>query len=202
MHGFRFKLTGAATLGLAVVLAVCSRGATGGAPAPSPVRGRAIGGADTVVLLGEPQIIDTLPAVEPGRFDTGKMWTFEDPPLDYFQQEYGFRPTARWLEHVRLAALRLPDCTASFVSPNGLVMSNHHCAREGATAVTRPGEDLLTNGFYAATQADERRVPNLYVDQLVVIRDVTSEIQAAIPAGASEQQQGAARDHRIEAVGA
>src|SRR5574341_1347917 len=200
MHGFRFKLTGAATLGLAVVLAVCSRGATGGAPAPSPVRGRAIGGADTVVLLGEPQIIDTLPAVEPGRFDTGKMWTFENPPLDYFQQEYGFRPSAEWLERMRLAALRLPNCTASFVSPGGLVMSNHHCAREAATAVSRAGEALLTSGFYAATPADERRVPDLYVDQLVVIRDVTEDVQAAIPTTGSEEEQVAARDQRIEEV--
>ncbi|MBI2614575.1 MAG: S46 family peptidase [Gemmatimonadetes bacterium] len=184
-----------------VWLSACARGATGGAPAPGPARGQVVvSGGDTIVLIGPPTVVDTLPAVAPGRFDTGKMWTFENPPLDYFQQEYGFRPSAQWLERVRLAALRLPNCTASFVSPNGLVMSNHHCARESATAVSQEGEDLLTNGFYAATQADERRVPDLYVDQLVVIRDVTAEVQAGIPATGPEEQQVAARDQKIEEV--
>src|SRR3990172_12073310 len=200
MHVFRFGLPGAAALALVVSLSACSRGAPGGPPAPPPARGQPVGGADTIVLLGEPQVIDILPAVEPGRFDAGKMWTFENPPLDYFQQEYGFRPSAEWLEQVRLATLRLPNCTASFVSPSGLVMSNHHCARESATAVSQQGEDLLTNGFYAATQADERRVPDLYVDQLVVIRDVTAEVQAGIPATAPEEQQVEARDQKIEEV--
>jgi hypothetical protein len=181
-------------------LAACSGGAAP-ATAPTPVAGQA-GRGDTIMLIGQPLVLDTLPAVEAGRFDTGKMWTFESAPLDYFQQEYHFRPTPQWLDHARLAALRLPDCTASFVSPNGLVMSNHHCARESATAVSRPGEDLLANGFYAATQADERKVPDLYVDQLVVIRDVTAEVQAGIPAGAPEEQQVAARDRKIEEVGA
>jgi hypothetical protein len=200
MHGYLSKLLRASGLGLLLWLAACSGGA---APrtVPTPVAGQAARG-DTIMLIGQPQVVDTLPAVEAGRFDAGKMWTFENAPLDYFQQEYHFRPTTQWLDHVRLAALRLPDCTASFVSSNGLVMSNHHCARESATAVSKPGEDLLTNGFYAATQADERKVPNLYLDQLVVIRDVTDEVQRGIPTGASEQQQVAARDQRIEEVGA
>ena len=133
-----------------------------------------------------PPAVDT---VQPGRFDTGKMWTFENPPLDYFQKEYGFTPAPAWLEHVRLAALRLPNCSASFVSASGLVMSNHHCAREAATAVSHPGEDLLTSGFYAARTEDERRVPDLYVDQLVSLRDVTQDVTTAgTPADAAAEQ--------------
>jgi Peptidase S46 len=190
-------------LGLALSLFACA--SPGPAPAPVPARAPApaparAGGRDTLVLMGTPTVIDTLPVVEAGRFDTGKMWTFENPPLDYFQQAYHFRPTPQWLDHVRLAALRLPDCSASFISPNGLLMSNHHCARESETAVQRPGEDLLANGFYAATQADERRVPDLYVDQLVQIKDVTAEIQSAMSPGQSDQQQVAARDHMIDQV--
>ena len=197
----QFDMAGAAALVLVASLVACSSGTTGGPPAPAPARGQpVVSGGDTIVLIGPPTVMDTLPAVEAGRFDTGKMWTFENPPLDYFQQAYGFRPSAEWLERVRLAALRLPNCTASFVSPNGLVMSNHHCARESATAVSREGEDLGTNGFYAATPADERRVPDLYVDQLVVIRDVTVDVQAGIPARASEEEQVAARDQKIEEV--
>ncbi len=199
MHSSWFGLRPLAAFAVAASLFACAHGAPAGAPAPA---GGPRAAGDTIVLIGPPQVIDTLPAVEPGRFDAGKMWTFENPPLDYFQQEYHFRPTAQWLDRVRLAALRLPNCTASFVSPNGLVMSNHHCARESASAVSREGEDLLTNGFYAATPADERRVPDLYVDQLVVIRDVTAEVQAGIPGTGTEQQQVAARDQKVEEVGA
>lgn len=142
--------------------------------------------------------VDT--TIQPGRFDTGKMWTFENPPLKYFQEEYGFTPTADWLKRVRLAALRLPNCSASLVSPTGLVMSNHHCAREAATAVSQPGEDLIASGFYATRPEDERRVPDLYVDQLVEIRDVTQEIVGAGAGAGGEEAQVAARDAKIEEV--
>lgn len=155
---------------------------------------------DTVVFMGPATAVEALPAVEPGRFDTGKMWTFENPPLDYFQEAYTFRPGPDWLNRVRLAALRLPNCTASFVSPGGLVLTNHHCARESATAVSREGEDLLTNGFLAQQPEDERRVPGLYVDQLVEIRDVTADIQSALDPRLTEEQQVAARDAHIEDV--
>ena len=63
-----------------------------------------------------------------GRFDNGRMWTFEAPPVDYFEEAYGFRPDDAWFERARLGALRIPSCSASFVSPNGLVLTNHHCA--------------------------------------------------------------------------
>jgi hypothetical protein len=124
------------------------------------------------------------------------MWLFENPPLTYFQEAYGFTPSPEWLKRARLSALRLPNCSASFVSPNGLVMSNHHCAREGASAVTKPGEDLLTNGFYAATQQDERKAPDLYVDQLVEIRDITKEVETA-SVGGNEEAQVEAQQQKI-----
>lgn len=190
--------------GLALWLLACSSAAP--APAPAPARAPASEARapaprrDTLVIMGQPTVIDTLPTVEAGRFDTGKMWTFEHPPLDYFRQAYGWRPTQQWLDHVRMAALRLPDCSASFISPDGLLMSNHHCARDAETAVQRPGENLLATGFYAATQAEERRVPHLYVDQLVQIKDVTAEIQSAMQPGETDRQQVAARDQKIDEV--
>ncbi|MFQ5703871.1 MAG: S46 family peptidase [Gemmatimonadales bacterium] len=138
--------------------------------------------------------------VEPGQFDLGKMWTFENPPLDYFQEAYGFRPSQEWLEQSRLAALRLPNCTASFVSPNGLVMSNHHCAREGATAVSRDEEDLLTNGFYAKNQDDERKVPDLYVDQLVQTRDVTDQVTSSVDETMTQDAQVRSRNQVISGI--
>lgn len=138
--------------------------------------------------------------LEPGRFDTGKMWTFENPPLDYFEEAYGFRPSQEWLDHVRLSSLRLPNCTASFVSADGLVMTNHHCGRESASAVSAEGEDLLTNGFFAETMADERRVPDLYVDQLVEMQDVTALIESAVTPMMSADAEIQARTEKQESV--
>src|SRR3989442_8041615 len=63
--------------------------------------------------------------MRPGRLDAGKMWTFDTPPLDYFQEAYGFRPDSAWLARARLGALRFATyCSASFVSPHGLVLTN------------------------------------------------------------------------------
>jgi hypothetical protein len=126
------------------------------------------------------EIVKEYPGLE-----TGTMWTFDVPPLDYWAARYGFRPTQQWLDHVRLSAARQPGCTASFVSADGLVMTNHHCARSCITSVTQEGEDLLTNGFYAKTNAEERRCTNRYLDQLLSIRDVTDSVVNAVPAGAS-----------------
>ncbi len=119
--------------------------------------------------------------VEVGRFDTGKMWTFEDPPVDYFEEAYGFRPDSAWFAQARLGALRLPNCSASFVSPNGLILTNHHCARESVTEVTREGEALLDEGFYADSLGAERKVEGLYAEQLVEIRDITDEVYGRVP---------------------
>ncbi len=182
---------------LATLVLFATACGSGGAPPPAVMPTPVAVVPETVVVE---RGVSRTPAVEPGRFDTGKMWTFENPPLEYFQEAYGFRPTQEWLTQARLAALRLPNCTASFVSSDGLVMSNHHCAREGATAVTREGEDLLNRGFFAAQRSDERRVPDLYIDQLVELRDVTPLVDAAAPAAADEATQQAARQQRIEAI--
>jgi len=120
--------------------------------------------------------------------ETGKMWTFDVPPLEYWARRYNFRPSQEWLDHVRLSTGRLPGCTTSFVSADGLVMTNHHCARGCVAAVTQQGEDLLGNGFYARTRAEERACPNTNVDQLLEITDVTSQVASAIPAGAPAQR--------------
>jgi hypothetical protein len=124
-----------------------------------------------------------LDTVRAGQFDTGKMWTFDFPPVDYFQKTYGFTPSKEWFEKARLSSLRLPNCTASFVSEDGLVMTNHHCARAALDSVTRDGEQLVERGFYATTLEEERKAPNIYVDQLLVMEDVTIEVQQAFESG-------------------
>ncbi len=130
-----------------------------------------------------------LDTVKAGKYDTGTMWTFDYPPLKYFKEKYNFTPSEQWLNNVRMSALRFANyCSASFVSADGLVMTNHHCGRESVAEVTKPGEDLFDNGFYAKTLADERPVPGLYVDQLVAIKDVTNEIQTAMNQGTTPEE--------------
>ena len=130
--------------------------------------------------------LDTMKA---GKFDTGKMWTFEYPPMDYFSQAYNFEPDEAWFEHVRMSALRFANyCSASFVSADGLVMTNHHCARQSVTQVTKEGEDLNASGFIAQTLQDERPVPGLYVDQLVLFQDVTDEVIDEINKGTTDEE--------------
>ena len=121
-----------------------------------------------------------LDTVRAGVFDNGKMWTFEYPPIDYLRETYGFSADAAWFEKAHLGALRIPGCTASFVSPNGLVMTNHHCARESIEQVSRDDEDLVADGFYAASLQEERPIEDYWADQLIEIRDVTDRVYAAL----------------------
>ena len=141
----------------------------------------------------------TAPAEYPG-IETGKMWTFDAPPLQYWAQRYDFHPTQAWLDHARLSAARLPGCSASFVSPNGLVMSNHHCARSCVVSATHPGENLLADGFYARTQAEERPCRGMYLDQLLAITDVTDSVNAAVPAGTPADRAAPLREAAINGI--
>jgi len=139
--------------------------------------------------------------IKAGKFDTGKMWTFEYPPLNYFKEEYNFAPSKEWLDHVRLSALRFAtDCSASFISADGLIMTNDHCARESATDVTNDGEEINEEGFYAKKISDERKVPGLFVDQLILIKDVTDEIQKEIEKGTTYEDQSKKEEDKIKAI--
>lgn len=133
--------------------------------------------------------------------DLGKMWTFDSPPKDFFQKTYHFTADDKWFDEARLASLRFADyCSASFVSANGLVMTNHHCARESGTGVQRKGEDLNATGFFARTAAEERKVDGLFVDQLVRIDDITKRVQDAMSAASSEQAQLQAREQAFSVI--
>lgn len=130
--------------------------------------------------------------------ETGKMWQFDVPPLAYWKKRYNFEPSAQWLDHARLSSLRYATgCSASFVSPDGLVMTNHHCARACIESATQEGEDLLGNGFLAAKREEERACKGIFLDQLEEITDVTSRVHTAI----GTLPPGQASKKRIEVIG-
>ncbi len=139
-----------------------------------------------------------LDTVKAQRFDTGKMWTFDYPPFEYFKQAYNFTPTQKWFDNVRLSALRIPGCTASFVSADGLIMTNQHCADFHLPFVQKKGENLRKTGFYAATLKDERKTPGMYADQLVLIKDVTDSVQNAMNKGKTDEEKAKLRDKEIQ----
>lgn len=152
------------------------------------------------LLLALPLGAQQTATVAPGSVpEFGTMWTFDAPPLDYWETRYGFRPDQAWLDHLRLAAVRLPGCSSSFVSPDGLVMTNHHCARSCIAQVSPPETNYLRTGFVAATRDQEVRCPGSYLDQLVSIEDVTGKIRGAVTASAVAEQV-AQRDAAIQGL--
>ena len=139
---------------------------------------------ETEVPAAPPEVAG-LDTVRAGRFDNGRMWTFENPPAGYLRETYGIDADSVWFRRARLGALRIPGCSASFVSGDGLVLTNHHCAREHISAVSREGESLLDDGFYAESLGEERAIEGFEADQLIAIRDVTAEMDSALdPVGA------------------
>jgi hypothetical protein len=113
------------------------------------------------------------------RADEG-MWTFDAFPAEKVQRAYGFAPTPQWLEHVRLSSARLArGCSGSFVSEQGLVLTNHHCAHACVEQLSKAGADHVKDGFFAKRLADEPRCPDVEVNQLVSTSDVTARVRAA-----------------------
>lgn len=137
--------------------------------------------------------------VEASLKDLGKLWTFDNIPFEYWKEAYNFEPDNEWLNKAQKAALQFSSyCSAAFVSQDGLIMTNHHCGRGVMLRVQKENEDLLKNGFFAKTLQKERKVPNLYVDQLVVIEDVTDEIYSAIEKGETDDEKIQNRINKID----
>ncbi len=108
------------------------------------------------------------------------MWTFDHFPKQKVEATHGVKITDAWLEHVRLSSARLAQgCSASFVSPRGLLVTNHHCVESCLEQLSTAEKNLVAGGFYARTAADEPRCPVLEVNQLVEIRDVTGRMRKA-----------------------
>jgi hypothetical protein len=115
------------------------------------------------------------------------MWTFDNPPTRQLQKSYGFTPTQPWLDHVRLSSVRLNDGgSGSFVSPHGLLLTNHHVALGQLQKSSTAEHDYVTDGFLAATQADEMKCPDLEVNVLESMQNVTPQVLDAAKTPADE----------------
>jgi hypothetical protein len=124
--------------------------------------------AVAVPLLGTP------PAVA----DEG-MWTYDNFPSSVVKQRYGADITPAWLQHARLSTIRLSNCTASFVSGEGLILTNHHCSAQCLAEISSPQQDRLKNGYLARNREEEVRCPTQYADVLTDIEDITAKVAAA-----------------------
>src|SRR2546427_1741935 len=117
------------------------------------------------------------------------MWTFDNPPIKQFKEKYNFTPTQQWLDHIRLSSVRFNDGgSGSFVSPNGLVITNHHVALGQLQKISTAQKDYVKEGFYAKTQAEEVKAPDLELNVLVSMENVTDRIRGAVKPGMTEKQ--------------
>ena len=120
-----------------------------------------------------------LSAAVPAFADEG-MWTFDNFPAAQVKQKYGVTIDQKWLDHVRASAVRLAGgCSASVVSPDGLVLTNHHCVAGCAQNLSSPEHDYVKNGFFTARNEDEKQCPGVQAEILETIDDMTPAIDRA-----------------------
>jgi len=128
------------------------------------------------------------------------MWTFDNPPIKPIEEKYGFTLTQEWLDHVRLSCVRFMDGgSGSFVSPHGLVLTNHHVAIGQLQKMSTAEKDYVALGFYAATLDQEVRCPDLEVNVLVSMENVTERIRSATQ-NLDEKQALKAREAEIAKI--
>ena len=129
------------------------------------------------------------------------MWTFDNLPVKQLEAKYGFKATEEWLDHVRLSSVRLNDGgSGSFVSPDGLLLTNHHVARAQLQKNSTAEHDYIRDGFYAATEDQELKSPDLEINVLVGMKDVTERVQNSTKAITDQAQALKARDAEIAAI--
>src|SRR5687767_1017823 len=129
------------------------------------------------------------------------MWTFNNVPREEIKKKYGFEVTDEWLKNVRLASVRFNNGgSGSFVSANGLVLTNYHIVEDLVTDVSTPEKDYAKLGFVAKTQADEIKLPGLELNVLMGIEDVTARMNEAVKAGMTDADAFAARRSTQSAI--
>ncbi len=142
-------------------------------------------------------------ALRPGRlaFADEGMWLYNKAPKDQIKKDYNFTITDPWLEHLRLGSVRFNNGgSGSFVSEDGLAFTNHHVGRVCLQQLSTEKKDYIKDGFYAKTQAEEGKCPDLELNQLVEIQDVTAEVQGAAQPGMSDADAAQAQRQKMSAI--
>src|SRR5678815_4964542 len=129
------------------------------------------------------------------------MWTFNNVPRAEILRKYHFKVTDDWLRKVQLASVRFNNGgSGSFVSPNGLVLTNYHIVEDIVGEVSTPEKDLAKEGFVARTRAEEIKAPSLELNVLISLEDVTSRVNGAVKANSTDAEAFAARRAEIAAI--
>jgi hypothetical protein len=141
----------------------------------------------------------------PARYADEGMWTFDNPPLKFWREKYGFEPTKDWLDHLRLSTVRLSEnsgagATGCFVSNDGLIFTNQHVGASQVAKLSGEGRDYIKEGFYARSRAEELRCPDMEANLLVSYENVTQRIRQAIKPGANNHESAAQRRAAIVAI--
>ena len=129
------------------------------------------------------------------------MWLFNSPPLKQLKEKYQFEPTPQWLEHLQKSSVRFNSGgSGSFISPNGLAITNHHVGADTLQKISGEQHNYLRDGFYAKTQGEEIKSTDLELNVLVSIEDVTARVNAAVKPGISADESGKARGNAIAQI--
>ncbi len=136
----------------------------------------------------------------PAAFADDGMWTFDNPPVKQWKERYNFEPSKEWLDNVRLASPKVNNSSAGFVSANGLIATNHHVAAGYIERVSSKERDLLKNGFYAKTPADELKIPDASASVLMSFDNITERVHNAAKAGKTDAEMAAKRSAEMSAI--
>jgi hypothetical protein len=129
------------------------------------------------------------------------MWLFNAPPLRHLKEKYNFEPTPQWLDHLQKASVRFNSGgSGSFVSENGLVITNHHVGADTLQKISSQEHNYLRDGFYARTQTEEIKSTDLELNVLESIEDVTARVNGAVKSGMTPDQALAARSSAIAQI--
>ena len=129
------------------------------------------------------------------------MWLFNNPPLKQFKEKYQFEPTPQWLEHLQKSSVRFNSGgSGSFVSSNGLVITNHHVGLDTLQKISSEKNNYVRDGFYAKSQKDEVKATDLELNVLMSIEDVTDRVKAAVQPNMAAEDSSKARGNAIAEI--